>query len=201
MKNRFRWTPEAREYLLTTAVGKSQKEAYRSFCDRYPVSWDTWRSARYKFITKDMELADIPYIAEPNRWQPVGTERKHKDGFWVVKTAEHEWRYKNVVMYEKYHNVKLTYRVCVLHLNRNIDDFSEENLYLMTRGDTAILNLFYKFTSDDPQENLLKCKMAQCHHAVTMAKCRAKIGKYGCPSKVGIEVRDPIHIEVGNCTK
>lgn len=200
MKKRLRWNQEAREYLLATLKGHSQKEAYRLFCERYPVSFHTWKSARYKFIQDDT-LLDIPFKAEPNKWVPIGTERKHTDGFWVVKTAEHEWRYKNIVMYERYHNVKLNRRVSVIHLNRNYDDFSEENLYMMTRGDTAILNRFYRFTSNDAEENLLKCKMAQCHHAMTMAKIKAKIGKYKYPSNMGPEITDPIKIEVGDCTK
>jgi len=201
VKERFRWTPEIREFLLATLQGHKQKEAYRLFCERYPISWQAWRSSRYIFVNSDGKLNEIPYKEKSNRWEPIGTEKKHKDGYWVVKTAEHEWRYKNIVMYERYHNVKLNRRVSVIHLNRNYDDFSEENLYMMTRGDTAILNRFYRFTSNDAEENLLKCKMAQCHHAMTMAKTKAKIGKYKYPSKLGPEITDPIKIEVVDCTK
>lgn len=193
---RLRWTPEVRQYLLDTCLDRREKDAYALFCERYPVSFDCWKSAKAKFIDlKARELRDIPYKAEPNKWVPIGTERKHTDGFWVVKTAEREWRYKNIVMYEKYHGVKLNSRVCVLHLNRNYDDFSEENLYMMTRGDTAILNRFYRFTSDDPAENLVKCKMAQCHHAISRAKMKADIGKYRYASCKGVEYTNPIKIE------
>lgn len=71
----------------------------------------------------------------PLNHREVGSERVNKkDGYIMVKVAEpNKWRLKSRVMYEKYHNEKLTRNEVIIFLDGNKNNFAEDNLMKLTR--------------------------------------------------------------------
>lgn len=71
---------------------------------------------------------------------PIGAERMTKDGLYVKVAQPNVWRKKTRVMYERYHNCKLSPKDYVLFLNNNHDDYSKENLILSTNREKCYLH-------------------------------------------------------------
>lgn len=70
---------------------------------------------------------------------PIGTERVKPDGMIQVKVATNKWEYKNRLMYEKYHNVKLTSDDYIIFLDQDRTNFDITNLKKITRHESSIL--------------------------------------------------------------
>lgn len=77
----------------------------------------------------------------PKNHREVGSERINVDGFIEIKVSEpSKWRLKSRVMYEQYHNVKLTSKDVIIYLDGNKLNLEKDNLKLITRKDNLILN-------------------------------------------------------------
>jgi hypothetical protein len=104
----------------------------------------------------------------PVNYRPVGSERIDSEGYTMVKVADpSKWRFKQRVLYEQYHGVKLEKSDVVIFLDGNRQNFAEDNLVKLTRAELARLNQDVKLR-DNPEMNLtavmitkLKCKMGE----------------------------------------
>lgn len=81
----------------------------------------------------------------------IGAERIDVDGYTLVKVEEPKkatecsrgqkgWVFKQRLLYEKYHNVKLKPNDCIIFLDNNKQNFNVENLYKITRHENLVLN-------------------------------------------------------------
>lgn len=65
---------------------------------------------------------------------PIGSEKvDQRTGFTFVKVGENEWVDKKRMLYEKYHNIRLTKDDVIEYANGNKDDFSIDNLIRVSR--------------------------------------------------------------------
>ena len=77
----------------------------------------------------------------PQNHREVGSERINVDGYIEIKVEEpNKWRLKQRVMYEKYHNVKLTRNEAIVFLDGNKLNLAEDNLFCLTRAELARYN-------------------------------------------------------------
>lgn len=71
---------------------------------------------------------------------PIGTERIKDDGMIQVKVAPDRWEYKQRLIYEKYHNIKLTSNDYIIFLDQNRNNFNINNLMRVSRHESSILS-------------------------------------------------------------
>ena len=77
----------------------------------------------------------------PQNHREVGSERINVDGYIEIKVEEpNKWRLKQRVMYEKYHNVKLTRDEAIIFLDGNKLNLAEDNLFCLTRAELVRYN-------------------------------------------------------------
>lgn len=71
--------------------------------------------------------------------KPVGTIIHKKNGYTWIKDTD-GWKSYAVFMYEKYHNYKVTDNDTIRFLDRDITNFSKNNLVRVTKKENAELN-------------------------------------------------------------
>jgi len=79
---------------------------------------------------------------KPHNTQPVGTEKKDKDGYVFVKIAEpSEWRLKHHIVYGE--PVPAGHKI--IFIDGNKYNFERENLKLISDADLMRLNTMHRF--------------------------------------------------------
>lgn len=78
----------------------------------------------------------------------IGAERMTKDGIYIKVAEPNVWRRKSRVMYEKYHNCKLSDDDYILFLNQDRNDFSKENLFKSTNSEQCCLHNWGTFSKN-----------------------------------------------------
>ena len=77
----------------------------------------------------------------PVNHREIGSERMSVDGYVEIKVAEpNKWALKHRILYEKYHNVKLTSNDAIIFLDQDHLNFSKNNLFKLTRAELARYN-------------------------------------------------------------
>lgn len=71
--------------------------------------------------------------------RPIGSERIRDDGMVQVKVSKDKWEYKQRLIYEKYHNVKLTDNDYIIFLDQDRTNFDINNLEKVTRYESSVL--------------------------------------------------------------
>lgn len=71
---------------------------------------------------------------------PIGTEYVKPDGMVLVKVAKNKWKYKQRLIYEKYHNVKLTSNDYIIFLDQNRNNFDINNLKRISQRESSVLS-------------------------------------------------------------
>lgn len=71
---------------------------------------------------------------------PIGTEYIKPDGMILVKVSENKWKYKQRIIYENYHNVKLSSDDYIIFLDQNRNNFDVNNLKRISRKESSILS-------------------------------------------------------------
>lgn len=140
------------------------------------ISWNTGKNIDYsKMSPESLEnLQKIRFKKGHLPWTvlPIGTERM-KHGFVYVKVADPNiWKRKQIVVWEKY-NGPVPKGHCVIFLNGDRNDFSIENLKLISKAEHLRLNeKHWRFEDRDLQEV-----------AVNTIRLRLKIGELENESK------------------
>ena len=91
------------------------------------------RQIKYKDYNKNMKRNMGNKI-------PLGTERIKPDGMIQVKVAPNKWEYKNRLIYEKHHNIKLTSDDYIIFLDQDRTNFDIKNLKRISRHESSILS-------------------------------------------------------------
>lgn len=79
---------------------------------------------------------------------PIGAERMTKDGILIKVAQPNVWRRKSRVMYEKYHDCKLSDDDYILFLNQDRNDFSKENLFKSSNREKCYLHNWGTFSKN-----------------------------------------------------
>lgn len=90
------------------------------------------RKIRYKDYNKNK-------VRKMGLNKSIGSERIKPDGMIQVKIAKDKWEYKQRLIYEKYHNVKLTSDDYIIFLDQDRTNFNINNLMKVTRRESSIL--------------------------------------------------------------
>lgn len=107
------------------------------------LSWDSGgRSSETRFKPGD----------KPQTWQPVGTERKNKDGLLERKVSDtgvnrEDWRPVHVLEWER-HNGTVPGGCIVVFKNRDRDDIRIENLECITRAENMRRNSYLRYPKE-----------------------------------------------------
>lgn len=107
---------------------------------------------------------------------PIGTEYKKDDGMVLVKISSNKWKYKQRLIYERYHNVKLKEDDYIIFLDQNRNNFNINNLKLVTRHESAILSN-QKLFSKNPETTKTGIEIAKLIIKVKEIKNEKKIFK------------------------
>jgi hypothetical protein len=76
----------------------------------------------------------------PKSTKPIGYEKKYRDCIFIKVAMPNVWMNKARYVYEQTHNVKLTTKDKILHLNGDKHDCSADNLICVTDAVLARLN-------------------------------------------------------------
>lgn len=93
-----------------------------------------------------IRLYEYGIYCKNDKIKPIGHESKRDRGRTVVKidnkpNSKHgNYEYKHRLMYEKYHNVKLTNDDYIIFLDGNRTNYDKNNLYRLTRREINIMN-------------------------------------------------------------
>ena len=97
----------------------------------------------------------------PKNHREVDSERINIDGYVEIKVAEpNKWKLKSRVLYEQYHNVKLTKSDVIIFLDGNRLNLNIDNLFLISRAALARFNQD-KLYSDNPEMTKAAALMAE----------------------------------------
>ena len=111
----------------------------------------------------------------PSNQQKIGVESVNSKGFVKVKVEEpNKWKLKHKLMYEKYHNVKLTDNDIVLFLDNNKRNFDKENLILINKGILLDINRNLNFHTDDIEIRKAVIALARARYELRMKKQKLK---------------------------
>ena len=164
-KTPHRWTTEEKEYLGEITPGKHYKEildlmnkkfeykfrlkqiekaivrfGYKTGIDtKYKKGHEPWSKGTKGLIKPNK--TSFQKGCKPWNEKEIGSEKVGVDGYIEVKTAKYSrWQLKQRVMYEKYHNVKLTSDDMIIFADKNKLNFEKDNLILMSKRKLLIMN-------------------------------------------------------------
>lgn len=110
----------------------------------------------------------------PHNRTPVGTELMKADGYVWRKIAEpNKWRQKHIIIYEKYHGIKILKGKLVTFLDGNRENFSIDNLTLISQSENQYLNkMGLRFADNDLTKSGIA--IARLRVAISQVESRGK---------------------------
>ena len=148
MKNKY---SKQFEIFVGENINKYTKEEFILLLEKKfkkKISKNAFKSYLRRHQIVDRYIDYKPNMARSTAKHPVGAERMTKDGLYVKVAQPNVWRKKTRVMYEKYHNCKLSPKDYVLFLNGDCNDYSEENLFLSTNREKCYLHNWKTFSTN-----------------------------------------------------
>ena len=159
------WSDEEKQYLAEITPGRGHKEIQSMMSCKFGFDYthhqikgaitrnklNTGRTGRFEKGhatwnkgTKGLTKANVTSFKKGQKshnYKPVGSERITKDGYCEIKVSDtgRRWRPKHVLIYEKHHG-KVPKGSAVIFLDGDKRNFDIDNLYLVTRGQLAMLN-------------------------------------------------------------
>ena len=159
------WSDEEKAYLKEIVVGRSHKEITELMNEKFEYQFEVKQIKnaikRYKLNTGRtgyFPKGNIPFNKGtkglckanktsfkkghiPSNSRPVGSERVNVDGYTEIKVSEpNKFRLKQRVLYEQYHNVKLSKDEIIIFLDQDKGNFNIDNLAKVTRHQLLQLN-------------------------------------------------------------
>lgn len=84
--------------------------------------------------------------SKPHNWKPIGSKRITQDGYTEVKILNpNKWQLQQRLIYEKLNKVKITKGFNVIFLNGNQQDFSIDNLALISNAQLMSMNTIHRY--------------------------------------------------------
>ena len=149
-KTRHIWTKEEKEYLGEITPGKHYKEILELMNKKFEYTFRLKQIERAieRFGYKTGIDTKFQKCHKPWNEKEIGSEKVGVDGYIEVKTAKYSrWQLKQRVMYEKYHNVKLTTDDMIIFADQNKLNFEKDNLILISKRKSLTMaknKLFFK---------------------------------------------------------
>ena len=164
-KTPHRWTTEEKEYLGEITPGKHYKEildlmnkkfeykfrlkqiekaivrfGYKTGIDtKYKKGHEPWSKGTKGLIKPNK--TSFQKGCKPWNKKKVGDETVDIHGYTKVKVGEpNVWELKQRIMYEKYHNIKLTQDDVVIFADQNKLNFEKDNLILVSKKQLLEMN-------------------------------------------------------------
>ena len=115
----------------------------------------------------------------PHNWLPVGSEvrKKGRPGegyYWWIKLGEHEWQQKHRYLWEQRHKQKIPEGYNCVFLDGNRDNFSDDNLAIVSRNVHGSMNAGKRYTS---QPEITKAYIQLSKLNVALAKKKRSKGE------------------------
>ncbi|MBR6907728.1 hypothetical protein IKN40_04480 [bacterium] len=109
------------------------KHAFETYLYRHGIKCTDYHQSKVRNMSK----------------KPIGYEYVRDDGMVLIKVNHpSKWKYKQRLLYEKYHNCKLTSDDYIIFLNQDRTDFSKENLMRISQRESSILSNQKMFSKD-----------------------------------------------------
>ena len=160
-----KWSEEEKKYLGEITPGKHRKEILdlmnEKFEYKFKLSQITSAIKRYGYNTEfDGQFQKghktwnkgTKGLTGPNKtsfqkgckpWnkKEIGSERIDSNGYILIKVKEpNVWKLKHRILYEKYHNVKLTQDDVVIFADQNKLNLEKDNLILINKSQLLRMN-------------------------------------------------------------
>jgi len=138
MRNKYskEFEETMKELAPTTTLSKLLWYAYSQF--GYEISKEQLRQylSKRKIRYKDY---DKNRVRKMGKRYPIGSEYIKPDGMTLIKVAPNKWKYKQRLIYEQYHNVKLTSDDYIIFLDQDRNNFNIDNLARVSRRESSII--------------------------------------------------------------
>ena len=161
---RRQFNPKLREYLKTNATKYTIDELLPKVNKKFNETYTRLQLQKYLYrnkikykYTNPSKIRDMSKVCG----MPIGSEYTKPDGMVMKKISKNKWVYKQRYIYEQYHRVKLKEDEYIIFLNQNRNDFSIDNLALVSRKVSGYMtnhNLFNK-RSEITKLNILYAKI------------------------------------------
>lgn len=160
-----KWSEEEKKYLGEITPGKHRKEILdlmnKKFEYKFKLSQITSAIKRYGYNTEfDGQFQKghktwnkgTKGLTGPNKtsfqkgckpWnkKEIGSERIDSNGYILIKVKEpNVWKLKHRILYEKYHNIKLTQDDVVIFADQNKLNLEKDNLILINKSQLLRMN-------------------------------------------------------------
>lgn len=138
MKNKY--TKEFEQFVRENASKYNREELRQLAQDKYSlkISKDSFR--RYLNRHKIKSIHNTKNNVREVYKCPLGAEKITREGVFIKMAQPDIWRRKSRVMYEKYHNCKLSDDEYIVFLNQDNTDFSKENLIKSSKREICYLH-------------------------------------------------------------
>lgn len=152
---KIQWTEEKKDYLKKIYIGKRYKEIANLMAEKFNEDYtesqvgNMLKRLQLKTGTSNIfKKGHIPWckgkgkvkIKKNPRNKKVGTERKDKEGYILIKVAEpNKWELKHRIIYEK-HNGKIPAGKLVIFADKDKNNFDIDNLLVVSKEQIATLN-------------------------------------------------------------
>lgn len=138
-----KWSEEEKKYLGEITPGKHRKEILdlmsEKFEYKFKLSQITSAIKRYGYNTE----FDGQFQKGHKTWnkKEIGSERIDSNGYILIKVKEpNVWKLKHRILYEKYHNIKLTQDDVVIFADQNKLNLEKDNLILINKSQLLRMN-------------------------------------------------------------
>jgi len=148
MRNKY--TKEFEDFVRNN-ISKYKKEDFISLLENkfnIELSKNALKSYLRKHQIEGRYIDYKEYMVRSTAKHKIGAERMTKDGILIKVAQPNVWRRKSRVMYEKYHNCKLSDDDYILFLNGDRNDFSKENLFKSTNREKCYLHNWGTFSKN-----------------------------------------------------
>jgi len=138
---RNKYSKEFEEEMINLAPTNTLKELLKVAKKKYgyKINIDILRQYLYKRQIKYKDY-DINKVRNMGANVPIGSEYVKPDGMTLVKVSNNKWKYKQRLIYEKYHNVKLTDNDYIIFLDQDRNNFDIRNLKRVNRRESSIVS-------------------------------------------------------------
>lgn len=169
MRNKY--TKDFEDFVRSN-ISKYKKEDFISLLENkfnIELSKNALKSYLRKHQIEGRYIDYKEYMVRSTAKHKIGAERMTKDGILIKVAQPNVWRRKSRVMYEKYHNCKLSDDDYILFLNGDRNDFSKDNLFKSTNQEKCYLHNCKTFSSN---RELTKLGLLSAKLMIKAKNCR-----------------------------
>lgn len=148
MAKRRKFNLEMHKWLEKHAEEYTAKELLTIINDKFNESMNDKQLRIYLAHYKIKFKFEKKKKSHTNKSTPIGTEIVKSDGMVKVKVAPHKWEYKQRLIYEEYHGVKLRDDEYIIFLDQDRNNFDINNLKKITRKESAYLSHLRAYSKD-----------------------------------------------------